>query len=104
MSIPAAFQNRQFQSTSAKLFRERWIVVVLALCAATTVLITLGIVGMLVSQSYQFFRSDYVSAGSFLTGTKWTALQSQDLSKAEFGIWPLLSGTLRVTVIAMVLS
>ncbi|MGB7326992.1 MAG: phosphate ABC transporter permease subunit PstC [Rubripirellula sp.] len=79
-------------------------IALLAMCGLTTVLITVCIVGMLVSQSWNFFQSEYVSFSDFLTGTEWTALQSQELEKAKFGIWPLLSGTLRVTVIAMIIA
>jgi len=79
-------------------------IAVLAGCALLTVGITIGIVVMLIGQSWNFFQSEHVSIGEFLTGTSWTALQSRDLDNAEFGIWPLLSGTFRVTLIAMVIA
>ena len=104
MSIPAALKNREFRSTSAGVFREKLIVAILGLCATLTVLITVGIVIMLVTQSWGFFQSEAVSVGEFLSGGKWSALQAKELDKAEFGIWPLLSGTLRVTVIAMFIA
>jgi phosphate transport system permease protein len=83
---------------------ERIIVSILALSALLTVLLTIGILGMLISQSFQFFQDPHVGLGKFLTGTRWTALQSQSLETAEFGIWPLLLGTLRVTVIGMLIA
>lgn len=104
MSLPKALQNREFRSTDAGVYLERVIVFVLGACALTTVLITIGIIYMLVSQSAGFFGSEAVTIKGFLTGEKWTALQSKDLSKAEFGIMPLLSGTIRVTIIAMLIS
>ncbi len=104
MPLPRALQKRDFRSTSSSEFRERCVVAMLALCGLTTVLITVAIVGMLVTQSWNFFQSEYVSFGDFVTGGEWTALQSQKLSEAKFGIWPLLSGTFRVTVIAMVIA
>src|SRR6056297_1568020 len=104
MTLPKALQKREFRSTAYSELWERMIVAMLALCAFLTVAITIGIVVMLVGQSWNFFRSPYVSVGQFLTGTQWTALQSQRLEEAQFGIWPLLSGTLRVTVIAMVIA
>jgi len=79
-------------------------VAVLAVCALMTIGITIGIVVMLIGQSWNFFQSEHVSVGDFLTGTHWTALQSRELDNAEFGIWPLLSGTFRVTIIAMVIA
>lgn len=104
MSLPAALQNRKLRSTTFGALWERMIVGILALCSLLTVLITVGIIWMLVDQSWHFFESDYVSFGEFFTGTEWTSLQAKDLEKASFGIWPLLSGTLRVTVIAMIIA
>ncbi len=76
----------------------------LAMCAMATIGITVGIIVMLVTQSWHFFNSEYVSVTEFLTGTRWTALQSKNIEDAEFGIWPLLSGTFRVTAIAMLIA
>jgi phosphate transport system permease protein len=104
MSLPTALQNRKLRSTTLSAIWEKIVVGVLALCGLLTVLITIGIVWMLVDQSWHFFQSEYVSLGSFLTGTEWSALQAKDLEKAQFGIWPLLSGTLRVTLIAMLIA
>ncbi len=104
MSLPSALEKREFRSTAAGQLWEKIVVGMLALCSLTTVLITAGIVAMLISQSWEFFKSEHVSVGQFFTGTKWTALQAKELEKAEFGIWPLLSGTLRVTVIAMIIA
>lgn len=79
-------------------------IALLAVCAMTTIGITIGIVVMLVGQGWNFFKSEYVDLGEFFTGTQWTALQSKEIDKAKFGIWPLLSGTLRVTFIAMIIA
>ncbi|MBB3205278.1 phosphate transport system permease protein [Rhodopirellula rubra] len=76
----------------------------LAMCAMATIGITIGIIVMLVTQSWHFFNSEYVSVTEFLTGTRWTALQSKNIEDADFGIWPLLSGTFRVTAIAMLIA
>ncbi|TWU59814.1 Phosphate transport system permease protein PstC [Rubripirellula tenax] len=103
-SLPAALQKRNFRSTASSEFRERCVVAFLAACGLTTVLITVCIVAMLVSQSWNFFQSEHVSLTDFFTGSEWTALQSQNLANAKFGIWPLLSGTLRVTFIAMIIA
>lgn len=83
---------------------ERVIVFGLALCAAATILVTVGIISMLFSQSSGFFMSEEVSFSEFITGGEWTALQAKDLNNAKFGIWPLLSGTFRVTFIAMLIA
>ncbi len=85
----------------ANLFRspkERAIEVVLGFCAMLSVFTTLGIAGVLVWESIGFFAE--VSFVDFFTDTQWTP---QFVDK-HFGIWPLLSGTLLVTVIAAVVA
>ncbi len=104
MALPKALQNREFRSTHSGAMLERLIVFSLGCCAMTTVLITVGIVYMLISQSAGFFDSECVTLKGFLTDSKWTALQSRELEKASFGILPLLSGTIRVTLIAMIIA
>lgn len=61
-------------------------------CAILTVLITVGIVASLLVESLVFFeRSSIID---FLTGTKW----SPGVQPYAFGILPLISGTLIVTI------
>lgn len=104
MSRPAALQNPTFRSAKSGIWQERAMLAVVAMCAMATIAITLGIVVMLVTESWHFFNSQYVSVRDFLTGTRWTALQSKSIEDAKFGIWPLLSGTFRVTSIAMLIA
>lgn len=82
---------------SANVFRspkERAIEYALGFCALISVLTTLGIAAVLIFESLNFFAE--VSIVEFLTETRWTP----QFSEKHFGIWPLLSGTLLVTVIA----
>ena len=60
-------------------------------CAAVSVLTTVGIVFVLLGESLQFFRE--VSVFEFLTSTQWTPL----FKPPQFGVLPLLCGTLLVT-------
>ena len=69
---------------------ERTIHLLLFGCASISVLTTLGIVVVLLTEAVQFFLE--VSIFEFLTGTKWTPL----LKPQHFGILPLLSGSLIV--------
>jgi phosphate transport system permease protein len=69
---------------------EQLIGVALLGCALVSILTTVGIVVVLVVEAAQFFRE--VSVVEFLTGTKWSPKLS-----SEFGILPLLCGTLLVT-------
>lgn len=104
MSIPKALARGDFKSTASGAITEKLVVGLLAMCSLLTILITFGIVLMLISQSWSFFANDHVSFKDFLFGSEWTALQAKDVDQAKFGIWPLLSGTLRVTAIAMLIA
>lgn len=75
--------------------RERAIETVLFLCAASSVLVTLGIVGVLLVESLAFFSN--VSIWTFLTDTMWTPL----FADPRYGILPLLTGTLLSTFVAL---
>lgn len=78
--------------------KERVIEYALATCAIISIITTLGIAGVLIYESANFFAE--VSVIDFLTETQWTP---QYVDK-HFGIWPLLSGTLLVTTIAAVVA
>lgn len=73
---------------------ERIIVGVLFLCAAISVLITAGIVLALVIPSVEFFQE--ISPIEFFTGREWSPL----FKNGKFGVLPLVTATLTVTVIA----
>jgi phosphate transport system permease protein len=75
--------------------RERMIEVLLFLAASVSVAVTVGIVVILVTESYQFFQ--YVSVWDFLTDTQWTPL----FDDAHYGIMVLLSGTLVSSFVAL---
>lgn len=74
--------------------KERVIEYALAFCAFVSVLTTLGIAAVLIYESVAFFSE--VSLIEFFTSTEWTP----QFAEKHFGIWPLLSGTLLITVIA----
>ncbi|WP_235935071.1 phosphate ABC transporter permease subunit PstC [Candidatus Laterigemmans baculatus] len=82
-------------------FREFFIFATLVLCAIFSILVTVSIIGVLITETLQFFRSDEVTVGEFLFGTEWNPLIGRE---KHFGIWALISGTLLVTVIAMVIA
>jgi phosphate transport system permease protein len=68
---------------------------VLFLCAASSVLITLAIVGVLFYEALAFFQT--VPIVTFLTDTVWTPL----FANPRYGILPLLNGTLLITLVAI---
>ena len=78
--------------------RERVIEFFLFLAAMSSILITLGIVGILVYESEQFFK--HVSIVQFLTDTEWTVL----FANPRYGILPLVTGTLVTSVTALIVA
>jgi phosphate transport system permease protein len=85
-------------SRSLQRARERLIEILLLLAALSSVAITVGIVGVLVFESLQFFK--HVSIVEFLTDTQWTVL----FADPHYGILPLVSGTLVTSVVALLVS
>lgn len=85
--ISNLFSNKQ-------IFIERTLISFFAICGLLTVVITIGIVGVLSVDTLKFFEN--VSPIKFLTDTQWTPL----FFDKHYGILPLLSGTLVVSFIA----
>lgn len=78
--------------------KERIIEVLLFVAASVSVATTIGIVVILVKESFVFFQ--HVSLWDFLTDTQWTPL----FSDAHYGILPLLSGTLVSSMVALMVA
>ncbi len=72
--------------------------VFLGLASALSVAITVGIVFALLLPALDFFRE--VSVWDFLTGTRW----APTFSNPDFGVLPLITGTLWTTVLALMLA
>ncbi len=70
----------------------------LLLCAAVSVLTTIGIVAVLVTEAAAFFAR--VSPIEFLTGTRWAPL----VEPRQFGVLPLLAGSALIAVGAAVIA
>lgn len=75
--------------------KEKLIEFILKLSAVVTILTTVGILYVLLSESISFFKE--VSIIEFLTNKEWTPL----FVKKNFGILPLVTGTLLTTFIAV---
>lgn len=104
LPTPVALQEKRYVDGSQRRWTDRLMVGGLATCAGITVAISVLIGLMLIRESWHFFSSPHVSWLEFLWGTRWTALETRSLADVEFGIWPLLSGTIRVTGIAMLVA
>lgn len=79
-------------------FYEGGVGLLLFLCATLSIFTTVGIIGVLIFETIEFFKE--VSLWDFLTDTQWTPL----FVEKHFGILPLLSGTLLVSSIAMAVA
>jgi len=75
--------------------KERLIERLFGAFAMVSILTAAGIVIVLFGESILFFQQ--VSFGQFFGDTQWTPL----FAEPHFGIWPLLSGTLLTTLIAI---
>ena len=89
-------KEKKFIRYSLKRLSEQIIEKLLAFSGLITVLTTLGIIWVLLSESWGFFQE--VPLGKFLFDTEWTPL----FTNKRYGILPLLSGTFLTTVIAIV--
>jgi phosphate transport system permease protein len=78
--------------------KERLIEKALWFSALITILTTLGILWVLLSESFVFFQE--VSIIDFLTDTEWTPL----FASKRYGILPLLAGTLSTTLVAIIVA
>ena len=67
-------------------------------CATISILTTIGILFTLIYQATSFFNE--ISIWEFLTGTRWTPI----LRPRSYGVLPLVSGTLLVTLIAALVA
>lgn len=67
-------------------------------CGALSIAVTFGILYELGTESFLFFADERVSIAEFLTTTVW---QPQ---AGSFGIWPLVLGTMYISLIGMVVA
>lgn len=77
---------------------ERLIEFGLLACGLLAIAVTAGIILVLIFETVEFFRE--VSIVEFLTGTEWTPL----FLDKHFGVWPLITGTLLTSFIAIAVA
>lgn len=86
------------KKNGAKKRTEKIVPFILLMAAIVSVLTTLGILFTLLFETFTFFR--HVSLIEFLTNDTWYPFSDP----GEYGILPLISGTLRVTGIAILVA
>jgi len=94
MSSKPTKPNNPFKNSRVSIL-NKVMPILLFLCAIVSIFTTVGIVITLLSETITFFQS--IPVFDFLFGTKWSAL----IEPKQFGILPLLTGTLLITSIAI---
>ncbi|MFQ5439595.1 MAG: phosphate ABC transporter permease subunit PstC, partial [Paracoccaceae bacterium] len=88
------------------LWVDRLVILALGAAAGVAILITLGIVFSLLSETILFFRK--IAITDFLFGLDWspqTAIRSDQVAaEGSFGAIPLINGTLLISAIAMLVA
>jgi phosphate transport system permease protein len=96
-ATPAVDPTRLKHKFSRNL-KERFVELLLMACGLVAVFTTVAITFILVYESLGFFS--FVSVWDFITGTVWTPL----FENPQYGILPLVSGTLTITAVAMLVA
>lgn len=96
--VPEDFVSHRLARRKLRNVQERLIEFVLFLAALVSVATTVGIVLILLKESYDFFQ--VISLWDFLTDSQWTPL----FSDAHYGIRPLLAGTLVSSTVALLVA
>lgn len=107
--LPGSLQKKQFKSIAKSILTEKFVIGVLGFCALISVATTIGIIYVLISESAGFFMSDQISLVGYFTPGEWEfgRLKSDEVDGdvvIKHSIWPLLSGTLRITFVAMLIA
>jgi phosphate transport system permease protein len=80
---------------------ERLIISTLFVCAVLSLAVTVGIIAVLLIDTVEFFRES--SLLDFLTGTVWAPGQGAG-EGGQYGVWPLINGTLMIGVGSIVVG
>ena len=107
--LPDSLKNRKFKSTQRGKFYENLVVAGLGFCALISIGTTIGIIYVLISESFSFFFDKNISLAEYFSPGDWEfgRLKLEDGEsdiQIRHSIWPLLSGTLRITFVAMVIA
>ena len=86
------------QRDSLAVRKERLYGRLLALCAVLTIVVTIGIILALAGETLNFFSQ--VSFVDYITGTNWSPV----IGDPVFGVLPLVSGTLIITVVSALIA
>lgn len=95
------FEPGKRKSRQVTIARERVIVGSLVGSLTFSLLVTVAIIYVLSVETYGFFQFDDVTISEFLTSGQWNPLLG---TEKHFGVWPLVSGTLLVSGVALLVA
>lgn len=98
ISVADLSVSDRLRKKASRHIKERVIESLLFLAAAMSVLTTVGIIYILIKESYVFFQT--VPLSDFLFDTQWTPL----FDDAHYGIMVLLSGTITSSIVALLVA
>jgi phosphate transport system permease protein len=98
LSVRQTIQKNKKKKGSLR-FIEALMPKLFLLCALISILTTFGILFTLFFETLTFFKE--VSIFEFITGKQWFPFSH---TSPSYGVWPLISGTLLITVIAMLVA
>ncbi|WP_432797827.1 phosphate ABC transporter permease subunit PstC [Poriferisphaera sp. WC338] len=101
MTSTSKLANIKSRSKTARKIREFFILGALITCGLFSLSTTILIIYVLAKEAISFFNVPEVHFVDFITGLQWNPLLG---AEHHFGIWPLITGTMQVTVIAMCLA
>ncbi len=90
--------DTDLQKSSIRTIKESGMGYLFFICAFLSVVTTVGIVVVLLYEAVDFFSA--IPVGEFLTGVRW----SPGIKPLEFGIVPLISGTLTFTLLTAIFA
>lgn len=103
-SSPGGGSGRHILSASRPRYGEKAVLSLLWLCAAISVVTTVGIIVVLFTEAIALFGIPGVSVVEFFTGTVWRPFTDPSSDQFHIGVLPLLNSTLLVTAIALMIA
>jgi len=94
----ASFESA-LKGRTAQQIREQIIKYLLIACAGFSILVTIGIIVAIFGEAIPFFLREEVTLVGFLTGTRWAPI-ARPVAPDNFGVLPLINGTLMITVLS----
>lgn len=92
-----------FKREKGSRLKEKMIAAILFFCGFFSILVTTGIIISLFSEAIGFFMRPDVSIFKYFTGTNWRPL-AKTISPDNFGVLPLITGTMLIAVISALIS